>query len=523
MATISPPIPVIDLFAGPGGLGEGFSCLRNPDGTPCFDIRLSIEKDPVAHRTLELRSFFRSLQSRVPDCYYDYLRGKISREQLFAIPSIASNAALARAEAWNMTLAPESHEIVSSRVANALGTSPGPWVLIGGPPCQAYSLVGRSRMKADGVERFEQDHRHFLYREYLRIIAEHGPQVFIMENVKGLLSATHGGSRMFERIVSDLECPEHSDHRYRVVPLAGSDDPLGFAPADFVLKAERFGVPQARHRVILCGIREGFAGLPRPIMRESTVTVADALAGLPAIRGRLSKEHDSHADWLCVLAEARKEIAKSRGLPGVNEIKCRMDDALARARSIRSSGEPFTALCAGTWRGGTESPRAKLHDWLRDPGLEGVTGHESRSHMRSDLKRYFFAASLASATGISPKIRDFPECLLPNHKNATADAGNVPFEDRFRVQVAGRPATTVVSHISKDGHYFIHPDPAQCRSLTVREAARLQTFPDNYHFEGNRTQQFVQVGNAVPPYLAAKIAESVHAVLVDSPPYVHTR
>jgi len=133
--------------------------------------------------------------------------------------------------------------------------------------------------------------------------------------------------------------------------------------------------------------------------------------------------------------------------------------------------------------------------------------------MRSDLHRYIFAASFAKIRGCSPKISQFPEQLLPAHENVSS--ASVPFNDRFRVQIADAPSTTVVAHIAKDGHYYIHPDPSQCRSLTVREAARLQTFPDNYFFEGNRTQQYTQVGNAVPPLLARKIAAIV-ASAIDS-------
>lgn len=130
--------------------------------------------------------------------------------------------------------------------------------------------------------------------------------------------------------------------------------------------------------------------------------------------------------------------------------------------------------------------------------------------MVSDLMRYAYLAAKA-ATGTTVKLGQLPEALVPNHANArNLDA---PFTDRFRVQAWKNPSTTVTSHISKDGHYYIHPDPGQMRSLTVREAARLQTFPDDYFFCGNRTQQYHQVGNAVPPYLALKLAEVVAGLL----------
>jgi DNA (cytosine-5)-methyltransferase 1 len=156
------------------------------------------------------------------------------------------------------------------------------------------------------------------------------------------------------------------------------------------------------------------------------------------------------------------------------------------------------------------------HDVLRslyDARLPVLTAHEARSHMASDLRRYFYAATFAQEIGRSPKLADFPPNLLPDHQNVDEGRNGRMFSDRFRVQLADHVSTTVTSHISKDGHYFIHYDPAQCRSLTVREAARLQTFPDNYFFAGPRTEQYHQVGNAVPPRLAQQIAEIVAEVL----------
>ena len=154
----------------------------------------------------------------------------------------------------------------------------------------------------------------------------------------------------------------------------------------------------------------------------------------------------------------------------------------------------------------------RLSKWYHDERIGGVCNHSARSHMRSDLHRYLFASSYARVNGKSPDLRDFPESLLPDHENVKDEQKSDYFSDRFRVQLLNKPSSTVTSHIAKDGHYYIHYDPAQCRSLTVREAARLQTFPDNYFFEGPRTAQYHQVGNAVPPLLARQIAGVVHDI-----------
>ena len=201
------PIPVIDLFAGPGGLGEGFSSLTDSDGKRLFEVKVSIEKDEVAHKTLSLRALFRSFpDGKVPDCYYDYVRGKVSREELFANPAVAEEGRQALLEARCAELGKTPHQTIDGWIRKAVGDA-NEWVLIGGPPCQAYSLAGRSRLRSMDPKAFESDKRHFLYTEYLRIIKLFSPSAFIMENVKGMLNSRHGGSPIFERILTDLASP----------------------------------------------------------------------------------------------------------------------------------------------------------------------------------------------------------------------------------------------------------------------------------------------------------------------------
>lgn len=155
-----------------------------------------------------------------------------------------------------------------------------------------------------------------------------------------------------------------------------------------------------------------------------------------------------------------------------------------------------------------------LKNWYVDPQLLNPLNHLPRAHMADDLTRYLFVSAFGRVNGKSPVLQDFPSELLPKHKNVKLPGakGDQAFADRFKVQLRDKPASTVTCHIAKDGHYFIHYDISQCRSLTVREAARLQTFPDNYFFEGNQTEPYHQVGNAVPPFLAAQLADIVFSL-----------
>jgi DNA (cytosine-5)-methyltransferase 1 len=511
-------IPVIDLFAGPGGLGEGFSACTDARRRHPFKIALSIEKDPVAHQTLLLRSFYRQFaKDQVPGGYYHRLRGDISSADLFG--AHPHQAAAARDEAWNATLGDAADprfaplDEVRRRIRRALRRFPdGPdrWVLIGGPPCQAYSLVGRSRNKGIAGYRLEDDPRARLYLEYLQIIGDFWPAVFVMENVRGLLSAKFDGQPVIDRILQDLQDPaaalQHNARRprsgqrrrrYVLRPL--SRDGLFESGGDFLLRSERYGIPQARHRVIIVGIRDDIGRQLQMLDVENGPTAETMLRDVPRVRSGLSKEPDSPGAWRHAVV-----ATKNCGLP--SDLRRKLIEVLG------SCSLPFVEERGREFVDG--DPCIQYHrEWFVDANLGGFCNHRSRAHIRGDIHRYCFAALFADVHGRSPDLSEFPRVLLPNHENAVAAmGGSVHFADRFRVQVRNRHSTTITSHISKDGHYYSHYDPRQCRSLTVREAARLQTFPDNYFFEGPRTAQYTQVGNAVPPLLALQIAQRVAAL-----------
>lgn len=356
-------------------------------------------------------------------------------------------------------------------------------------------------MKRKRGAEFDDDARHLLYREYLKIVASHAPPIFVMENVKGLLSSQHQGGPIFERILHDLSMPR--------VAIGGRDRGLryrllGLGPPassrEFVVRSETLGIPQARHRVIVVGVREDLAQsvVIAPIGNARPTPLSDVIGDLPPVRSGVSHEDDTHAGWVAALAEGAAKLRTSSSVNGIIGLVDRIERALEGAKAVETRGEAFVPYSG--------SP-GSYSKWYFDSDLGGVTGHRSRRHMRSDLWRYLYAAAFTDVVGRSPSLRDFPRNIRPAHKNADSD--DPIFADRFRVQLASRPASTVTSHLSKDGNYFIHYDPSQSRSFTVREAARVQTFPDNYVFLGGATHQYAQIGNAVPPLLARHLAELV--------------
>lgn len=505
---------VIDLFAGPGGLGEGFSVLNEGK---TFRIAVSAEMESSAHKTLTLRSFFRRIkgEARASAAYYDFCNSEIAPHPGELFPAAWKQAA---EEARQLTLGDPLHNAQLDKIIDEKKLIGQKIVLIGGPPCQAYSLVGRSRNMGKTGYVAENDHKHYLYREYLRILHKARPAVFVMENVKGLLSAKVNDKLIFHDILRDLTDPgsalgvstglQYTIHSL-VMPVKFEPgmDPNSINVKDFVVHAERYGIPQARHRVILLGVRKDMRYDGRHLLKKTALlTVKYALKGIPKLRSKLGS-NDSPETWRDTIAQLGSDLsleAFKQESPEIGAVLC--DVAASLDQNLDTGSLRYKKLRPNL-------PNIETYrNWVIDEKLDVWLNHETRSHMQSDLGRYLYAAIFTNEYGYSPKgHKEFAlKGLAPAHANW--ESGK--FADRFRVQRYESPSTTITSHISKDGHYFIHPDPKQCRSLTVREAARLQSFPDNYFFQGNRTQQYHQVGNAVPSLLAKQIADICKRILL---------
>jgi DNA (cytosine-5)-methyltransferase 1 len=503
-------IPVVDIFAGAGGLGEGFAACHPADAkSPPFRVAMSAEMDAHAVRTLQTRAFFRQFpRGEAPSSYYRYAAGLTDQPWTSETDRQWQTA---RDEALQLKLGdPADDRALHARIRTIAADAQRqdqPWVLVGGPPCQAFSLVGRARNSGNKAYVAEHDERHFLYEHYLTILARFAPTAFVLENVKGMLSAKLDGEHVFADIFDRLQRPGgRNGPRYRIEPLVQrAHSPTEWEPRDFVVHAETLGLPQARHRVILIGLLEGSTnGFTPRRASETRYTVADMIRGMPAVRSTLTDE------------DVRSWTRFSSGILRKCATYARQVDrsTAAHLRDIAGYAQLGDELGTGAqWTPETDSTRLPAHlDWfVRDRRLKGILGHQARGHMASDLMRYGYAAAFAAVNGRSPRgASEFPDQLHPMHRSWFASNR---FIDRFKVQRNEVPSSTITSHLAKDGHYYIHPDPLQLRSLTVREAARLQTFPDNFIFEGPVGSQRKQVGNAVPPWLGHEIAGAVYEAL----------
>ena len=515
-------IPVIDLFSGPGGLAEGFSPCSIPRNRRRYKIVLSVEKEQHAFNTLVLRAFLRKFNDGLPPEYYEFLNRSTPEPNWQNMYPKEWQAACEETKMLELGN-PQTDSILSRDISNIRNKYGRRIVLVGGPPCQAYSIAGRARTA--GIEDYTpvDDPRIYLYEQYVNIVSMLEPAIAVMENVKGMVSSSINEEGIFPKVMHCLRnaCGPNSYELFAFTPSKTnlSFDELLRAPSEFIVRAEEFGVPQTRHRVFIVCVHSEIARrlsleqVPRLVPQSARISFESVLSTMPKLRSGLSRS-DISATWKRVVRQAYNKIERHLSQMGekdkerfLTELKFSRESFLESSLKRTASGDTFLPdFCS-----------MDLQSWLHDEKLEILPNNDTRGHMASDLERYLFAAVYAKTFGVSPKTRDFPSNLASSHKSWATNK----FADRFRVQLAGHPAKTITSHIAKDGHYFIHPDSSQCRSLTVREAARLQTFPDNYLFKGNRTAQYIQVGNAVPPLLAHQISNCLWKIFKYCDQYLH--
>jgi len=440
---------VIDLFAGCGGLSEGFKQAG-------LEISAQIEMDEWACETLKTRQLYYELKNNGKIYYYHkYLRNEIKKEDLLKkFPDIKRRieARVIQARFGYNSFNSIKKCIEKSKDLNEVERFN---VLLGGPPCQPYSLMGRSR----DPDRMEKDSRHYLYEHYLKILEYIKPDFFIYENVPGLFSAKASGESIFQKILDDFS---ELNPQYEIIPPLIK---VKEKPTSYILDSANFGVPQHRKRLILIGFKK---------------TLKNKMPGVEELFFLLQK----------------KEPEKNR------KSKC---------LNVRDAVGDLPDLKPGkgndSWYGYYDN-NTELTEYQRRmrKNSQGIINHKARTHMKSDIERYKFFVEHSNNGNLRVNLKNLLEerpDIAPNHKHQDK------FLDRFKVQWWDKPSSTITAHISKDGHYYIHPDINQCRSFTVREAARCQSFPDNFMFEGPRTEQFKQVGNAVPPILAREIAKLI--------------
>lgn len=416
---------LIDLFSGAGGLTEGFHRLG-------FEIVCHVEMDKAACETLKLRDYYYFLKenNRLND--YKRILEKDSKKEVISNIPIEISKRTIHQEINDNTI-----NCIFDQINNILGKNKEVSGVIGGPPCQAYSTIGRARNQ----HKKSTDTRIYLYKYYIEFLKKYNPHFFVFENVKGLLSFKDiNGEYLFTRKNGLLK-----GKMYDEFIKAGYN-------IDFnILNTKNYEVPQSRERIIIFGVKKEEKNLTKEffvklnkLSSEETIPVKKVFEDLPVLKAG----------------------------DVVNKYK-------------------------------KENPNEYIKKYYRQEKVP-LTQNEARAHNKRDLKIYKLVVE-AKRRNHNLKYNELP-VELKTHRREN------DFLDRFKALSWEEPSHTIVAHIAKDGNHYIHPDICQNRSITIREAARLQGFPDDFYFLSSRTQAFKQIGNAVPPIFSEKIAKIIKSI-----------
>lgn len=402
----------IDLFVGCGGLSEGFEQSRK------YKMIGAVEWEPSPVK--ELRNHLKNRWG-IQDSEERVLQFDIQRtEELF--------------NGW------KDKKFGESKGLDALVGNRQLDVIIGGPPCQAYSVAGRIRDEHG----MREDYRNYLFESYLEVVQHYKPKVFVFENVPGILSAKPGDGSV--KII-DLIQKAFADAGYVVLPNL----------SNAIIDMTEYGVPQNRKRIIILGVSKAYYG-------------------------------DK--------AETMVEEFYSSYLPEYKvEKKATVREAIGDLPKLKPLDEPISY-----------SGRRLSHEIP----VPLINGHISRYHSKRDIDLFrFLEEDIASGR----KEYTNTESLKALYTKLTGKTSNV---HKYYVLRWNEPSNLIPAHLFKDGLRHIHPDPEQARTITVREAARLQTFPDDYYFNCSQTDAFKMIGNAVPPLFAKKVAYAVYHLIQEN-------
>ncbi|MFZ3077153.1 MAG: DNA cytosine methyltransferase [Candidatus Aenigmatarchaeota archaeon] len=432
-------VKILDLFAGAGGLSLGFELVKDSSNKQVFELHRAVEIDKYACETLRNRHGAEKIIEG------DLTKSKVHKQVIR-----------------------ECKEKVS--------------IVVGGIPCQSFSLIGPRSGFGKRMEQFKQDKRDHLYKEFRKIVSEINPNIVVIENVKGILSKKDcDGNKIIDKLISDFES------EYNFENSKGKKY--------IILNAADFGVPQKRERVILIGIRRDWKDIKVPVI-ESThrdsdlkkeksdkkllpyVNLYEAIGDLQKVEPKITKTGISKNKWK-MIEEHNTEV--KNGLDRIIFDRSKFEEHISKI---------------------SESGRCFLH-FIRPNGYNYINHHVARSQQLSDIELFRNMNEGETAADFMNRNKKLAKKLIKYNMDT--------FRDKYRKQTWNKPSTTIFAHLEKDGNRFIHPK--QARTITPREAARIQSFPDDFVFCGPISKKFKQIGNAVPPLMSYIIAKKIYSII----------